>query len=681
MRSGRNTDRTGTARTSIDRDGTVSSGTGRRAFGPDLLKTLMLSILIMAAFSFATLNNYLVFHSLVELFSVGVAITVFIISWSSRRFLGNASLFLLGFTYLFVGFLDLLHTLSYRGMSIFGQNQDYATQLWIASRYIESISIFIAFSLADRKIKAGAVFLSYAAVTALVLLSIFRWNVFPVCFIEGQGLTPFKVASEYVISAVLAGSLLIMRRRRSEYEGPLYGYLFWSVVITIASELAFTLYRDKYGLMNQIGHYFKFASFLLIYKAIVERGIRAPYATVFRRLVNQSERLKEAKILAENESRAKSEFLAHMSHEIRTPIGGIIGLSEIALPRIVDDEVRGYVGMIRESAQSLLSIIGDVLDLSKIESGRVELHRKEFFLREELEKLVSVFTVTASRKGLEFALQCENKIPDMLEGDPEALNQVLRNLISNAIKYTERGSVRLSCAEISRSNNEITLRFAVTDTGVGIPEDKLHLLFRSFSRIHGTSTRSSGEGTGLGLVISRKLAELMGGSIRVESVEGEGSVFIVELPFRYTVPAESDGRGTGPMRETGLLSKIQPHSMLVVEDNRINRMFLEVALTDAGHTVTLAENGREAVSEAGNRRFDVILMDIQMPIMDGLEAARTIRSTDGPNRNVPIIALTAFAMKEDEKRFLEAGFDGYVTKPVDFERLARVISDLTHRPA
>lgn len=630
----------------------------------------------MAVFSFATYGNYLVFHSLVELFSVAIAIAVFIISWSSRRFLGNASLFLLGFAYLFVGLLDLLHTLSYQGMSIFGQDQDYATQLWIASRYLESLSIFIAFFIANRKINAGAVFVSYAAVTALVILSIFTWNIFPVCFVEGQGLTPFKVVSEYVISAILAGSLVLMRRRRSEFEGPLYGYLFWSVVMTIASELAFTLYSDKYGLMNQVGHYLKFASFLLIYKAIVERGIRAPYATVFRRLVNQSERLKEAKKLAENESRAKSEFLAHMSHEIRTPIGGIIGLSEVVLPRVENSEVREYVGMIRESAQSLLSIIGDVLDLSKIEHGRAELHRKNFSLREELEKLVSVFTVTAARKGLEFALFCEDRIPDRLEGDPEALNQVLRNLISNAIKYTPHGNVKLSCTERSRSTELLTLRFAVADTGVGIPEDKRHLLFQSFSRIHGSSTRSSGEGTGLGLAISRKLAELMGGSIEVESAEGEGSVFTVELPFRYENRQDRSAHESGQVRETGLLSRLRPHSMLVVEDNRINRMFLEVTLTDAGHSVTLAENGREAVDAAGHRVFDVILMDIQMPIMDGLEAARMIRSNDGPNRCAPIIALTAFAMKEDEARFIDAGFDGYVTKPVDFEKLARVISGL-----
>ncbi len=417
---------------------------------------------------------------------------------------------------------------------------------------------------------------------------------------------------------------------------------------------------------------------------------------LLREKMRYAEELASARDRAEEANRAKSEFLAHMSHELRTPIGGIIGLSEILRSRILEEENRELLGLMRDSAESLLSIIGDVLDLSKIEHGRTELQEESFRLSEELHVIVSTFRPEAERKGLRLSETVAGGVPDVVSGDRDKLKQVLRNLLSNAIKYTDDGDVLITIEpgnEHGCLDGETLVKFTVSDTGIGIPAGKREKLFQPFSRVHGSVVRKTREGTGLGLAISRRLVELMGGELSLESGERRGSVFTFTLPLRTEStgpecePAQSAAADPSPDEEPveagAALGSLPPLSVLLAEDDRINQVFLKMAFEEAGHRVTVAGNGREAVDALRNGTgsygagpFDVVLMDIQMPEMDGLEATRVIRQNGGAFSTVPVVALTAFAMKGDAERFIGAGMDGYVTKPVDFKTLARLLESL-----
>ncbi len=382
--------------------------------------------------------------------------------------------------------------------------------------------------------------------------------------------------------------------------------------------------------------------------------------------------LHQAKQLAEAGSRAKTEFLAHMSHEIRTPISAVIGLAEVLLTRIADAENHQFVSMIRDSARSLLSIIGNILDLSRIESGKVELHIEDFDLHRMLESLVSTYGVMAKEKNLNLDLHIEG-VPPLMRGDAEMLSQVLRNLLSNAIKYTEHGSVGIDVRvpQGGRLDDGLRVRFAVEDTGIGIPAGKRNRLFESFSRVHDSSVRITHEGAGLGLAIARRLVALMGGEIGVESDEGRGSTFWFEVDLGQAQQREAPDAAA--KNGATALCGLPRLKVLLAEDNRTNRRFLQIVFEDCGHSVVAVADGSQAVEAVQKEEFDVVLMDVQMPVLDGLAAARQIRALEGEAARIPIIALTAFAMRRDEERCLKAGMNGYVTKPVNLDQLAEEI--------
>ncbi len=393
-----------------------------------------------------------------------------------------------------------------------------------------------------------------------------------------------------------------------------------------------------------------------------------------QRLENNIKELEEARVALEHSTKAKSEFLATMSHEIRTPMNAIMGMTHLLQKDDPREDQKEALSILDFSGKTLLTLIDDVLDFSKIEAGRLEVESIEFDLKKLIGTIIESFKIMAKNKGLELKSTIDKETQTFLIGDPARLTQILNNLISNALKFTEKGEVELSVRQTDNWEKKVRIEFSVSDTGIGIPKERTKTIFESFTQASGSTKRLYG-GTGLGLTISKQLTQLQGGELWLDSEEGQGSTFYVALEF---------GKGEGKdlkavetVSELGNISILKGRHILLAEDNLVNQKVMRRFLERWQVEMTIVENGKQAVEALKKSSFDLVLMDLQMPEMDGYEATNKIRALSDPSRReVPIVALTAAALQEVKEKVFASGMNDFVTKPFNPVELQQKLADL-----
>ena len=794
----------------------------------------MVVLLLLYGTHLTSHYNYLLFHGLAEIFSILIAGTIAIVAINCWGLVRNQYVLFIGISYLFVGFLDILHTLAFKGMPIFKDYDYYAPQLWIAARYLESISMLIGLSLlgSEKRVSLPWSMAGYSIVTAGLVASIFYFKVFPVCFVAGQGLTDFKVFSEYIICTIMLGNIALLYWRQQHFTPQVYRLLSGSAILMIGMELCFTLYfsDSMSDAFNKIGHLLKIGTFYLMYKAVIVTAFRDPMQLLFRELGEQEAELESrvierthqlaeseklfhaicdtspmaiymssgveqlggyinptftrlfgytinevpsvaawwplaypdpeyrrwvseewasrvaraietrgeiepmdvvvtakngdkkyitwgfvsigeqnwafgldltarkeaeaelelhrhhleamveerttaltlAKEAAEAANRAKSTFLATMSHELRTPLNAIMGMTELAQRRAIDTKQIDQLSKVTKASRNLLAIITDILDMSRIEADRLRFQSIDFRLDQVIENVSNLMHGLADEKHLELRIEIAPAVTRLsLQGDPQRLGQILTNLVANAGKFTDAGTVTASARLIEETETDVKLRFDVQDTGIGISAEDQTRLFRAFEQIDGSFTRKYG-GSGLGLAISKQLVKLMHGDIHVESELGAGSTFWFTVRLNKSGVAAT-APDTATLKPRAQLQVRHANArVLVVEDDPCNQEITRGLLEDTGLLVDIASDGAVALDMASRNNYDLILMDLQMSGMDGLEATRRLRQSSS-NPLVPVIGLTANVSPEAEAHCRGAGMNDFIGRPVESEVLCAMI--------
>lgn len=641
-----------------------------------IINTFFITFVLIGLY-LTSLYSYLLFHNIAEIFSIIVACGMFMIAWNSQKYIQSSYLTFIAIAYLFIAGLDLLHTLSYKGMNIFQDYDYYANQLWIAARFLESITLLIAFYFVGRKqnIHILWIFFIYSIVFSIIVLSIFYWKIFPVCFIEGQGLTPFKKISEYIICMIIVADMSLLLKNRTQFDVSVFRLLFWSMVSTIIAELAFTFYISNYGFSNLVGHYFKIFSFYFIYRAIIQTGIQNPYDLIFRELRQKEQYLQKARIAADQANQAKSEFIAKMSHELRTPLNGILGYSQILKrDRQLTSNQQSGLSVIERSGKHLLGLINDILDLSKFESGQTKSNKTHYLFEVSLNDIANMLRIKAQEKKITLKTQFDNNLPRSIYADEKQISQILINLLGNAIKFTDHGRVlfRVDCLE-SKEKDTVSIRFTIEDTGVGIAPNDLEAIFKPFKQV-GEQSKFT-EGTGLGLYISRELIRLMGGELQVKSETGVGTTFWFDLSLMRSNEADvvvntSEKQVYGYVDNDTKMSRLI--KVMVVDDRWENRVVLTDYLHSLGFEVTEAINGKECIQKFQQAPVDVIMMDLLMPVMDGYEASREIRKVARLPVKIIVVSTSHPILSESELK--DKGMDAFIEKPLNFSVLLDTMS-------
>ena len=485
-------------------------------------RTLYAVLLVLIILALSSRHGYLLFHSLVEMFSIVVAFAVFIVTWNSRRMFDNPFLLLVGIAYLFIGALDLLHTLTFTGMGVFPDHEYFANQFWVATRALEAISLVTGFwFLAKKKtVNPDRSVVTYTVVTALIIASILVWDIFPECFIEGQGQTTFKIVAEWVIIAILLSALFLLYRFKEEFSKPVFRILSISIFFTILSEFCFTLYVSNYSMVNALGHYAKLISFYLIYKANVETAFTQPTASIFKNLKDNEERYKS---LVAN----KDRFFSIIAHDLRNPFSSLINFSELIhknSEKLGKSKVEDLARRMNVSAKLAHSLLETLLTWSQVQTGALkpvpEVLDAASLLRETLELSAAV----ATAKEVEVVV--EGEISEKVLADRQMILTVLRNLTSNAIKFSYPQRQIVLRAE--RQQGQVL--FSVTDEGIGIQKEQAERIF-DFSEPYSSDGTRSEKGNGLGLILCAEFVAICGGTIGLKSEHGLGSTFYFTLPL------------------------------------------------------------------------------------------------------------------------------------------------------
>lgn len=469
-----------------------------------------------------SLYSYLLFHSIAEMFSIVIAGSVFIIGWNSRKYIRNNYLLFICTPYLFIALLDMLHTLSYVGMNIFRDYDYYANQVWIATRYLESITMLLAFFALKKesRINVTKVFVSYAAVTVLIVLSIFVYKVFPICFVEGKGLTPFKIYSEYIICGLLMIAIYLLHKNRDKFSSKVYLYLSISLLTTIATELSFTFYISNYGISNLVGHFLKIVSFYYVYKSILQTGLETPQSLIFKELDDTKTELELA-------NKTKEKLISVIAHDLRGPVGSLVGLFKDLkeYPEECDQKtLNHFVDISYNSLDSVYQMLENTLAWVQLQKDAIKPELTEVKISSAVDEAIAPLKLRAWQKKIKVETNVDSGITALL--DNELLKTVIRNIVNNAIKFcSENCRIDISAVQ---SDEAVSLR--IVDNGPGI-EDKL--LKKIFHINKSDIAHIENSGTGLGLGISKEFINILNGSMEINSEVGIGTEIVLKFKKIY----------------------------------------------------------------------------------------------------------------------------------------------------